>query len=310
MRHDSGQSRRKTAKSISRTPRTLAAGESAASLPLEANVILIAHPDNLLLGSRFRLLRGGSLEIGRSAGSDISLPDVPSVSRHHALLRFDDEVTLRDLGSTNGTVVEDRVLHGTEALRSGTRFQTGAVHFKLLLDDDVEHAYHLAVYEMMMRDGLTGLFNRRKFSEEADRECARARRYARPLALILFDVDHFKQVNDRYGHLRGDAVLQKIAAAVSELTRTEQVVARIGGEEFAILCPEVNAAGAAVLAERIREKVAALEHEDGTRRFQATISLGIAEWGDAFEDQGALLAAADAALYRSKEGGRNRVTVA
>src|SRR5205085_10377144 len=134
----------------------------------------------------------------------------------------------RDLGSTNGTIVEDEPAHGPTVLRSGARFQVGAVHFKLLVEQDVEHAYHLAVYEMMMRDGLTALYNRRKLDEEADRECARALRYHRPLSLVIFDIDHFKVVNDTWGHLRGDAVLQRVASGARGVMRAEQVLARIG----------------------------------------------------------------------------------
>jgi diguanylate cyclase (GGDEF)-like protein len=280
------------------------------SLPQEANVILIAHPEHKLLGTRYRLLRGATLEIGRSNSSDVSLADVPSVSRHHARLRFGDLVTLEDLGSTNGTLVNDRVIKAASSLRSGDRFQVGAVHFKFLHEHDVEHAYHAAVYEMMMRDGLTQLYNRRKFQEEAERECARVKRYSRPLSLVLFDVDHFKKVNDTYGHLRGDAVLQRVAASAREMTRTEQILARIGGEEFAILCPEVESRGATVLSERLRENIARQSHSDRDREFGVTCSFGVAGWQawmDTFTD---LYLAADDALYRSKGSGRNRVTTA
>lgn len=294
-----------------RTPRTLPIAHADADvLPQEANVILIAHPENKLLGRRYRLRRGERLEIGRSGSADISLPDVPSVSRHHARLAFAERITIEDLGSTNGTLVEDQRVHGRQPLRSGERFQTGAVHFKLLHEDDVEHAYHVAVYEMMMRDGLTRLFNRRKFAEEAERECARARRYGRPLSLVLFDADHFKAVNDTWGHLRGDAVLQRIAAAAREMTRTEQVLARIGGEEFAVLCPEVDRDGAAVLAERLREAFGALVHEDAERRFRVTCSFGVASWSERMSAFTELHRAADAALYVSKQSGRDRVTTA
>jgi diguanylate cyclase (GGDEF)-like protein len=293
------------------TPNTLPESpRDGEGLPDTADVLLIAHPENVLLGARYRLARGESLEIGRSSTADVSLPDVPSVSRRHALLSFEDQVEIVDLGSTNGTLVEDAPVTGRQVIRSGQRFQVGAVHFKLLHEHDVEQAYHVAVYELMMRDGLTGLYNRRKLDEEARRECSRASRYARPLSLLLFDVDDFKAVNDSYGHLRGDAVLQRIAATALDLTRTEEIVARIGGEEFAVLCPEISAEGAGALAERLRVAIAGLEHRHEDRRFGATCSFGVASWKAAWSGFPELFEQADQALYASKRAGRNRVTVA
>lgn len=275
-----------------------------------ADVVLIAHPENLLLGTRYPLARGDALEIGRSPSAHISLPDVTSVSRRHARLTFLDEIRIEDLGSTNGTIVEDQVVTGSREIRSGERFQVGAVHFKLLHEQDVEHAYHVAVYELMMRDGLTSLYNRRKFEEEARRECVRAVRYHRPLSLVLFDADDFKSVNDTHGHLKGDAVLKRIAATAQEMTRSEQVVARVGGEEFGVLCPEVGAQGSEALAERLREAIAGIEHRHEGCSFGVTCSFGVAAWDESWQSFSELYDAADAALYESKQRGRNRTTVA
>jgi two-component system cell cycle response regulator len=308
---DGGQERRRRrgdARSVTTSP--LAPPGPGPALPDVADVLLIAHPENTLLGTRYRLTRGGSLLIGRSSKAGISLPDVPSVSRHHAKLEFGESITIEDLGSTNGTRVEDAIIDGPHPVLSGQRFQVGAVHFKLLHDRDVEQAYHLAVYELMMRDGLTQLYNRRKFDEEAQREWLRAERYRRPLALVLFDVDHFKRVNDTHGHLQGDAVLQRIAATAREVTRTEQVVARVGGEEFAILCPEVDGEGAWALAERLRAAIADLEHAGLEEPFRVTCSFGVASTEKPWASFAEMYDAADRALYASKDGGRDRVNVA
>src|SRR5262245_47536233 len=168
----------------------------------EADIILISHPENQRLGSRFRLSPGSTLEIGRSPSVGISLPEVMSISRKHARLRYTGQaVTVEDLGSTNGTYVNGMPVKGKAALRSGDRFQTAAVHFKFLHEQDVESAYHLAIYELMMRDGLAEIYNKRKYDEELQREFARAVRHSRPLSLIVFDLDEFKVVNDTYGHL-------------------------------------------------------------------------------------------------------------
>jgi diguanylate cyclase (GGDEF)-like protein len=275
---------------------------------MAANLIVIAHPDAAALGRRYVLEPGHSLDIGRSHECAVSFPDVASVSRHHARVRYAGAaVVVEDLGSTNGTWVGDRRVQGVQSVGSGERFQVGAVHFKLLHERDVEAAYHAAMYELGMRDGLTQACNKRKFDEEARREWARARRHRRPLSLILFDLDHFKDVNDTRGHLAGDMVLEKTAALVSALLRIEEVFARVGGEEFAILCPETPMEGAATLAERLRQSVGAHVHDYGGARFEVTCSVGVAELapGDTFED---LYAAADRALYAAKQGGRNRVS--
>ena len=183
----------------------------SAKRDVEANVILIAHPENRMLGTRFRLRPGSVIEIGRSPAAEITLPEVLSISRTHARLEHRGlDVVLEDLGSTNGTYINDRLIQGENTLRSGDRFQVGAVHFKFLHEKDVENAYHLAIYNLVMRDGLTEIFNKRKFQEEIDREVVRAGRYGRPLALILLDIDRFKSVNDNYGHLCGDFVLKRV----------------------------------------------------------------------------------------------------
>ncbi len=263
-----------------------------------------------MLGSRFRLAPGSTLEIGRSHTSDVSLPDVASISRHHARLGYvGGAVLVEDLGSTNGTWVNDQLIAAPTVMRSGDRFQVGAVHFKLLHERDVEHAYHAAVYELMIRDGLTQALNKQKFEEEARRECARAVRYGRPLVLILIDVDHFKAINDGKGHLCGDMVLRRTAEVIRTTLRAEQGFGRIGGEEFAVLCPESDAEAGRVVAERLREAIARQQHTGPAGPFQVTCSFGVAELtGDraSFED---LYEAADRALYASKKAGRDRVTV-
>ncbi len=279
------------------------------AIGVEADVILIAHPENKRLGTRFRLSPGGALDIGRAPTAQVSLPEVPSLSRSHARLRFaGSRVTLEDLGSRNGTYVNDRQVHeGAVELRSGDRFQVGSVHFKFLHERDVEHAYHEAIYQMVMRDGLTEIYNQRKFQEEATREFARAQRHGRPLALMLLDIDHFKQVNDTYGHLFGDAVLKQLASRVVGLLRPEQIFARIGGEEFGILCPETGLDGGTALAEKLRELFENEPFTAGAASFRVTCSFGVAELNaemGALED---LQAVADRALYRAKRDGRNRV---
>lgn len=283
--------------------------ESVSALAAEANIILIAHPDEHRLGHRFRLSAGGKLDIGRDPQAQVSLPEVPSISRHHARLQFGSGgVTLEDLGSTNGTYINGELVRERTLLASGDRFQVAAVHFKFLHEQDVEHAYYRAISDLVTRDGLTDAFNKRTFAEQAEREVARARRYGRPLSIITIDIDRFKEINDEFGHLCGDFVLKRVAQVARELLRPEQMLARVGGDEFAILCPETDAERANNLAAKIRDRVAGLDYTYCNLQVNVTASLGVAQLGSGMRSVDDLYAAADEALYRSKSSGRNRVS--
>jgi diguanylate cyclase (GGDEF)-like protein/PAS domain S-box-containing protein len=161
--------------------------------------------------------------------------------------------------------------------------------------------------DLAMRDALTSLFNRRYFLELAELQLDRAERAGAPLTLCMFDADHFKAINDQYGHATGDEVLKAIARAAEGAVRGADVLARIGGEEFAVLLPDTDPAAASRVAERIRAAVEALADEsEELGRIRPTVSAGLAT-RIAGADIEALLREADAALYRAKQGGRNRV---
>jgi len=211
--------------------------------------------------------------------------------------------------SPNGTYINGQPIHGRTVLRSGDRFQTAAVHFKFLHEQDVESAYHLAIYELVAKDGLTEIFNKRKFEEELQRELARAARHQRPLSLIIFDLDEFKAINDTYGHLCGDFILKQIASLARDLVRPEQVLARVGGDEFVILAPETGSEGAESLASKLRDKIAGYEHRYGDIRINVGCSVGVAELSREMTTPQDLYQAADEALLLSKRNGRNRVAV-
>jgi len=276
----------------------------------EANLILIAHPASRSLGTRFRLNPHSTILISRNPSAQISLPDVTTLSREHARLSYRNEtVILEDLGSRNGTFVNEERIEEPRVLKSGDRFQVGAAHFKFLQGRDIENAYHQAIHDLVILDGLTEIANRRRFEEDMAREFGRAQRYGRPLSLILFDIDRFKLINDEHGHLCGDLVLKKIVELARPLMRREQVFARVGGEEFAILCPEGEPEQGRTLAERVRARLAGYEFEHGASRFGVTCSFGVAGISSALVTVDDLYEAADRALYRSKETGRNRVSV-
>src|SRR6267143_1933122 len=159
-------------------------------------------------------------------------------------------------------------------------------------------------------DGLTGLLNRRTFNAQLQGRLREAQRYSRPLSLLLLDVDHFKKVNDTFGHPAGDAVLKGIAAVAQRQARETDIVARYGGEEMALILPETDAAGAHAIAERIRKAVGATSHPTEQGAIQVTVSIGLATSPCPGDSAEAVLEAADKALYRAKQGGRNRVVAA
>ncbi len=164
--------------------------------------------------------------------------------------------------------------------------------------------------ELVSRDGLTGLYNHRYFQEVMDRELSQAERYGHSFSLILFDIDHFKKVNDSYGHQRGDQVLKLLSALAVKAVRASDVVARYGGEEFAVVLPETPETGVGVFAERLRRGVEQLKIVVDELSIPLTISLGVTTYhsGVHRHDKSALIEAADQALYQSKHAGRNRVT--
>ncbi len=170
------------------------------------------------------------------------------------------------------------------------------------------HQAAMKKLEMVSRiDGLTQLFNRSHWQSRLSEEFSRAARYQTPLSLIMFDLDHFKKVNDTYGHLGGDAVLCNVARVVRSSLRENDIAGRYGGEEFGIILPNTPEAGAMIVAERIRASIEASPIPFEEREIKATSSLGVAEYRPGVADCEELIAQADAALYRAKEGGRNRV---
>ncbi|AKU91078.1 diguanylate cyclase [Vulgatibacter incomptus] len=164
--------------------------------------------------------------------------------------------------------------------------------------------------KMATSDGLTGLANHRHFQGRFDDEVVRSQRAGRKLTLILADIDHFKAVNDTYGHATGDMVLRGIAKAIQRCARATDTVARYGGEEFALLLPETDLAGGKEVAERIRKEVGAIEFQTALGPLRCTLSLGIASYPDTSTVKQEIFEAADQCLYHCKRMGRNRSTAA
>jgi diguanylate cyclase (GGDEF)-like protein len=258
------------------------------------------------MGQRFALA-ADPLVIGRHDGCAVRLCDT-SVSRQH--LRVEprpDGIYAVDLGSTNGSFVND-VPVGAVRLNDGDYLRVGNCIFRYLAGGNVEAEYHEEIYRMAIIDALTGAHNRRYLEEFLDRELARSERHGRPLALVLFDIDRFKGLNDRLGHLGGDHTLRELAGLVRGQVRKADLLARYGGEEFAIVLPETPRAGAAGYAERLRRRVEAHPFVYAGEPYAVTISLGVAatEGGVVLAPE-AFIGQADARLYEAKNQGRNRV---
>lgn len=244
--------------------------------------------------------------IGRAPTSDIVV-DQDSVSRTHALVLNDaGRVSVRDMGSTNGTFVNDEPVHGETRLRNGDLIKVGRTVFKFLASDNLEAAYHDEIYRLTTLDGLTQVFNRRYFEEALDREMSRCHRYGRSLSLVLLDLDLFKKVNDCFGHLAGDAVLKGVAGTIRARVRREDVLARFGGEEFAIILPEIDLDGASVLAEKTRALIEETELRFDGQRICVTLSAGVSSLKKR-DNAAELVSRADERLFDAKNAGRNRV---
>ena len=243
--------------------------------------------------------------LGRADDNDVRLL-ATEVSRFHAELQLDKRWLLRDLNSTNGSYVNGVACEDQCEVALGDTLRLGPYTLLKLADKhDPETVFASEMQRAVLRDSLTGVFNRRYLDEHLDRELAYAKRHASPLALLMADIDHFKRVNDRYGHRVGDAALRYVAKILGETVRAEDVVARYGGEEFAIVCRNTDENDATVLAERLRDAVRDEPCEFEGDVFLVTVSIGVAACPHAPPTPGGLIDAADDALYSAKREGRN-----
>jgi two-component system, cell cycle response regulator len=253
----------------------------------------------------------GEMFIGRSKEAAIQLLD-EGISRKHCLLQRlpSGAIIIEDLGSTNGTFA-----NGTRITRhqlaDGDKIQVGSTTIlKFTYHDDLEENFQRQMYDSALRDGLTKAFNKRYFTDRLHSEFAYADRHQSALALCMMDLDHFKRVNDTYGHLAGDYVLQTLAGLVQKSVGAEDVFSRYGGEEFAVISRGILVENARVMAERIRTSVETHAFLWNGSRLAVTLSLGIAGLPDArLKTPADLIAASDDALYQAKRSGRNRVAI-
>ncbi|MBP6218918.1 MAG: GGDEF domain-containing protein [Oligoflexales bacterium] len=267
------------------------------------------------LGKRYPISKE-EMKIGRSPQADLSIPE-GSVSRIHASIQQKNgEIFIEDTQSANGTFVNDVKIEKLTQLKDQDVLRLGTLVLKFFSQDNVDGYIQDKIYRMATIDNGTQIFNKSYLMEALDNEFRASQSGKRLLTLIYFDLDHFKKVNDTYGHNAGDQVLKDTAQMVKNVIRKEDILGRFGGEEFIVVLPNTDLPTAVQLAERIRKSSADYIHHLVVGQDQAkksvdhtqTISLGVAALQTQFTTPKELLEAADKKLYFSKQNGRNRVT--
>lgn len=255
-------------------------------------------------------IEGPETVIGRAMTAQVRLNDDGVSRRHCRVLQVGGRIIIEDLGSANGTLVNGDIVQHHE-LAEGDKIRLGATTtLKFTYQDNLDESFQQQMYDAALRDGLTRTFNKKFFLDRLATEFVYAKRHRTMLSLVMFDVDHFKRVNDTYGHLAGDAVLVTLARITQSLIRTEDVLARYGGEEFAIICRGIPLVNAGVVGERIRSAVEQTPFEYQGSRLPVTVSVGIAALPEAnVASAQDLIKESDEALYEAKRTGRNRVVL-
>jgi two-component system cell cycle response regulator len=277
--------------------------------PREEGVLTVLRGPNA--GGLFTL-DGPRTLIGRSSEAQVMLTDAAMSRRHSAIARTPEGYFIEDLGSANGTIVDGVKIAELTQLHDGSRIEVGAhTLLRFGLHDAVEREAARRTHDLMVRDPLTSLFNRRHLYERLHSEAAFALRHNTPLAVLLVDIDGFKQINDTHGHAVGDSVLRILSRALTQTVRTEDVLARYGGEEFVIVARGIEVEGVRVLGDRIVRATAALRVPSTKTPVPVSVSVGVAHSTliNSHEPE-VLLRAADEAMYTAKRSGRNRAVLA
>lgn len=271
----------------------------------EACLVVIHTPEPTLLGKRV-VLDHGLVTVGRAVGNDIPLDD-DSVSRHHAVFeRRDDAWFVVDKGSVNGTYCEDVRVSPELALENGARIRIGQTIFKFLESADVEALFHEEIHKLSVFDALTRIHNRRFLHDALEREILRARKAEHGLALLLFDVDYLKRINEVHERVGGDFVLEELAALVQTLVGPGDIFARYGGQEFCLALPATDPGNAFAFADMLRRTVQEHPFEFAANRIQVTITVGVASLTAEDSDANAFLERATKIHYIASRQGRNR----
>ena len=256
--------------------------------------------------------------LGRSLGADVRINDYKASRRHAKVAKvFNPETrvhdfVLTDFGSRNGTYLNGQRISEV-TLQNGDTITVGEHILRFDLLDEIDREYQRQIHRLISHDDLTGLLSSRSFFSELRREAARAKAESMPMCVLMMDIDHFKNVNDTYGHLTGSKTIEEVGECIMNCVRSGDAAARFGGEEFAAFLLDAEMSQALIAAERIRAIIEARGFSvirqgrpDSTHHI--TISIGISSFPDDSHDPIELVEMADSALYRAKREGRNRVS--
>ena len=284
---------------------TLARIKTDVPLRNKAYLVVLAGAN---VGEMYKLQTTSDTILGRGRSADLRILD-DGVSRAHARIRtVEGSLVVDDLDSRNGTFCNGRRIT-SHSLVDGDKVQLGRTTIlRFTYNDAIDESFHRQMYDSALRDGLTKAFNKRYFNDRLESELRFAHRHNTSLSLLLLDLDRFKLVNDRHGHLGGDHTLMTFAAAMQKSVRDEDVFARYGGEEFAVISRAIAGREAQAFAERLRIVAETLKIQHDGQYIPVTVSIGIASVPDVRVRTGdELLETADQALYWAKQNGRNRV---
>jgi two-component system cell cycle response regulator len=280
----------------------------------EPSIMMVIIAGNEVDFGRHFVLEKEETSLGRETRNDIVIHD-EKISKVHCVIsilkggRGIERIDIRDQGTTNGTCVNgEPTIRAT--LMAGDRIQIGDTVLQLRYNDEIEKEYHAKLFDFAARDALTRLYNKRYILNELENHCRIARRNGRVFSIILIDIDDFKRINDRFGHLSGDEYLKEFARLLNRSLREQDIAGRFGGEEFLAILPETAIDGAFQLAVRIRKQVEdfVLHHRDG--HIRTTISAGVCQFENSVCGVQEFLNAADQALYEAKKAEKNKVKMA
>ena len=270
------------------------------------NAAHLRQMNGAFIGRKYPLDSGTNF-LGRDPDLTVPVQDA-SISRRHAELVLDGEnLYVHDLKSTNGSYISDNRIE-SGIIQNGELVRFGSVIFKYTKAGDVEGVFEDELHVRAHIDALTGSYNRKYLMEYMDSEISRCQKLDLPLAMIMVDLDHFKKVNDTYGHPAGDFVLKKTVEIIKDKAlRSSDILGRYGGEEFCIVLSEARKSTALVIAERIRSSVEKADFTFEGTKISITLSLGVSHISDEITSAKKIIESADEKLYKAKEGGRNKV---
>lgn len=289
--------------------KTVVATSIAPAAPLSgkrAQLVVLAGAN---VGEMYSLF--GTLSMGRGRDADIRIQG-DGISRQHARIHVSPAgVVLEDLGSTNGSFVNGERVVEQCPLNDGDKIQLGGTTIlKLTYQDDIDEDFQRQMFESASRDALTQIYNKRFFVERLHSEHAFSIRHKAALSLVMFDIDHFKRINDSHGHAAGDEVLATIGALFNSRFRQEDLRGRWGGEEFVVAFFDEWSESARQVLSRASAELASLEFSGAKgKTFSCTMSAGIAAFPVDGQNLDELFRAADARLYHAKASGRNRIVI-